>query len=200
MAIVYPRGWHSRGYLPHFDGVDEIQFVTCRLFDALPAEVVRGFKLRAALYGKRGGRKRYLAAVEKWLDRGMGQCFLAVPEVAEIAVQALVHYHEIKRYFLNRWVVMPNHVHFLVSINGQSLSQVLKDWKSYTAHAANRVLGRTGPFWQVDYFDRWIRDESHFVRCGEYIDNNPVAAGLCTRAEDWPYNSRVITERGRLVR
>jgi hypothetical protein len=76
-----------------------------------------------------------------------------------------------------------------IPLAGHSFSEILHSWKSYTSNAANRLLGRSGEFWYPDYFDRFIRDERHFLRAVEYIEMNPVAAGLCLRPEDWPYGS-----------
>jgi putative DNA methylase len=69
------------------------------------------------------------------------------------------------------------------------VSSLVHSWKSFTAHQANRLLTREGAFWQADYFDRFIRDEEHYRRVIEYIENNPVKAGLCARPEDWTYGS-----------
>jgi putative DNA methylase len=69
------------------------------------------------------------------------------------------------------------------------LSKILHSLKSYTAHRANQLLATTGRFWQVEYFDRFIRDYHHFSRARAYIENNPVKAGLCARPEDWSYSS-----------
>ncbi|MGO8789329.1 MAG: transposase [Terriglobia bacterium] len=85
---------------------------------------------------------------------------------------------------------MPNHVHALFTpMGGHGLSEILHSWKSYTSNEANRRLGRSGQFWFPEYYDRFIRDEGHFVDAVEYIEMNPVAAGLCLRPEDWPYGS-----------
>jgi len=51
------------------------------------------------------------------------------------------------------------------------------------------MLGRRGRFWQEDYRDRYIRDEEHFLGVRAYIEENPVKAGLCTRAAEWPFSS-----------
>ena len=61
--------------------------------------------------------------------------------------------------------------------------------KSYTAHEANKILGRSGQFWQPESFDRYIRNQKHFLSVIRYIENNPVKAGLCLRPEDWAYSS-----------
>src|SRR6185295_13409794 len=51
------------------------------------------------------------------------------------------------------------------------------------ANAANKELQRTGDFWQVEYYDRLIRDERELKACIEYVLNNPIAAKL----GDWPW-------------
>jgi REP element-mobilizing transposase RayT len=93
------------------------------------------------------------------------------------------------RYRLFSWVVMPNHIHSLMTRFEQyELSDILHSLKSFTSHEANKMLGRAGQFWIEDYFDRYIRNEEHFERTVKYIENNPVKAGLCRRAEDWPHS------------
>jgi REP element-mobilizing transposase RayT len=85
---------------------------------------------------------------------------------------------------------MPNHVHVLTAFRqGFRLADVVRDWKCFSAHRINRILGRRGPVWQRDYFDRFIRDEAHFERVRFYIENNPVSAGLIEDAASWPYGS-----------
>ena len=83
------------------------------------------------------------------------------------------------RYVQHAWVIMPNHVHVLTSINdGWEIDQMLHTWKSFTAHQIQKELGKSGVFWQEDYFDRLVRDAEHFDHCANYIRRNPVKAGL----------------------
>jgi len=69
------------------------------------------------------------------------------------------------------------------------LSGVLQSLKGYTARQANKILGRTGSFWQDENYDHWVRDEAEFARIVEYIDQNPVKAGLCGSPREWPWCS-----------
>ncbi len=102
---------------------------------------------------------------------------------------ALLAFDE-RRYGLLAWCVMPNHVHVLLEVRaGYPLESVVHTWKSYTAKAANRLLERTGPFWAREYFDRFMRDEAHLARTIEYIEANPVKAGLSRDLSDWPFSS-----------
>ena len=96
------------------------------------------------------------------------------------------------RYALIAWCVMPNHVHLLIETwVGHPLDRVVHSWKSYTAHAANRLLRRGGAFWAPEYFDRYMRDEAHFAATVAYVENNPVRAGLCGDAAHWLLSSAV---------
>ena len=85
---------------------------------------------------------------------------------------------------------MPNHVHGLVETQAEwPLSAIVQPWKSYTAHAANRILGRGGVFWFREYHDRFIRDERHLASAIEYVEQNPVKAGLVGSRELWRWGS-----------
>lgn len=85
---------------------------------------------------------------------------------------------------------MPTHVHVLASqLDGWPLAAVIHSWKSFTANRANQLLGRDGRFWARDYFDRAMRSEKQLERTHLYIEANPVTAGLCAVAEDWPWSS-----------
>ena len=86
---------------------------------------------------------------------------------------------------------MPNHVHLIVDLHeDRALDEVVHSWKSFTAKEANKMLGRSGPFWYREYYDRWIRDEAHYNRVAGYIAFNPVKAKLAGRAEDWRWSSK----------
>jgi len=127
--------------------------------------------------------------IERYLDQGHGQAFLKVGEVARMVQDSLLKFDGI-RYRLFAWVVMPNHVHTLMSrFDENELRNILHSIKSYTAHEANKILGRVGQFWIEDYFDRFMRNQRHFERTVRYIENNPVKAGLCREPGDWPYSS-----------
>jgi len=86
--------------------------------------------------------------------------------------------------------VMPNHVHVLIEpIGSHTTGDIVGSWKRFSARMANRQLGRSGAFWQDDYWDRFIRNEEHFFATIEYIDQNPVKAGLADRPRLWSWGS-----------
>ncbi len=85
---------------------------------------------------------------------------------------------------------MPNHLHCLLRPQENiELKDIMHSIKSYTGLKANRLLGRRGKFWQEDYFDRYIRNYEHFESAVDYINLNPVKAGLCEKPADWKFGS-----------
>ena len=197
-------GFHSRGALPHLKREGGSYFITFRLAGTLPAEVLQRFKIEReqlaahALAAKRPLTWReqeevfrwYCARVDAYLDEGRGDCFLRQPAIAELVSTALQFFLG-QRYDLPAWVVMPNHVHAVVHpLPGHTLSEIEHSWKSFTASKANALLRRTGQtFWQSECFDHLIRDDDDHARCRQYVVNNPVAARLCERPEDWRWSS-----------
>lgn len=162
------KGWHRRGYLPHYDGCELSQHVVLRLHDAVPPGAQDG---------------------DDVLDRHFGSTLLRVEGCACIVAEALLHM-DAERYFLQAWCIMPNHVHVLLATTKtHELGGVVRSWKAYSAARINKLLGRRGAVWARDYFDRYIRDEKHFETTKRYIEMNPVAAGLCDRPEDWRFGS-----------
>ena len=144
------KGWHSRGYLPHFDGGEETQMITIRLGDSLPAAVWERWKadLERQEPSEKMRKRKLWAATENYLDRGMGSCLLREPRIGSLVENSLLFFDG-ERYRLVAWVVMPNHVHAVVwPMPGHTLSDILHSWKSFTSKAANKLLGRTGGFWQ----------------------------------------------------
>lgn len=187
--VETPRGWHSRGYIPHFDGGEIAQTVTFRLADSLPRSVLERWTIELAHLEEKDIELERRLRIESYLDKGTGDAWLKSPEVASLVQNALL-YFDGQRYRLPAWVIMPNHIHvLLVPGPGRSLSSILHSWKSFTSNEANKLLGRAGEFWQEDYFDRYIRNAKHFADAIDYIENNPVKAGLCARKADWKFSS-----------
>jgi REP element-mobilizing transposase RayT len=109
--------------------------------------------------------------------------------VAKVVRDALL-FHDRKKYDMTAWVIMPNHIHFLVTPCADvEIREIAHSIKSYTAHKANQLLGREGQFWQHEPFDRYIRDFRHYVHVIRYIERNPVKARLCEKAGDWRFSS-----------
>ena|ERR1700687_367071 len=191
----------SRGYLPHWESDHAIYFVTFRLADSLPRELLTRLRQeRDALDRSRSAgfqpasqspadqnRARKLRAIlqkaEQCLDDGRGQCHMRDFRVAKIVADTIRHFNA-QRYQLRAWCVMPNHVHVIFSPIGEhTLEAILHAWKSYSAHEANKLLGRTGRFWQREYFDHLVRHEASLQKITQYVQENPQKAGL----QNWPW-------------
>ncbi len=198
-----PRGWHSRGYLPHFDGGHIVQAVTFRLADSLPKHLLDNWTMELAHLAEKDMELERRRRVEDYLDMGTGVAWLKVREIAHLVQNALLFFDG-ERYRLSAWVIMPNHVHALLRPRfGYTLSEILHSWKSYSSNQANKLLARKGEFWQEDYFDRYIRNAEHYQRVIDYIELNPVKAGLCPRKADWEFSSarwRAATHGGQDAR
>jgi REP element-mobilizing transposase RayT len=188
-------GWHSRGYLPHFDGIEIPQFITVHLADSIPKKVIKRWQeeLRSLKYEQE--RILLQRRIEKYLDQGYGEALLKNPSVANMVQNSLLKFDG-QRYRLFAWVVMPNHVHSLMTrFANYEMPDILHSLKSYTAHEANKMLHRSGQFWIEDYFDRYMRNQEHFHKTVQYIENNPVKAGLCEKPSDWPFSSAWFKKR-----
>jgi REP element-mobilizing transposase RayT len=192
MSSEEQKIWRDRGYLPHYDPGTITQFVTYRLADSLPIHVLEQYseELERDLITE----IEYHRRVDKYLDNGFGNSFLKQPEIAKIVEENLLHFNQI-RYDLHAWVVMPNHVHLLFTPQpNHTLSEIMHSMKSFTSHQANKALDRTGQFWSKEYFDRYIRGAEHFRNAVRYIEYNPVKAGLCRDATEWPFGSARFRE------
>jgi len=175
-VTVSNKGWYCRGYLPHFDGGEVVQFITFRLFDSVPENVIAQWKTELNWQDNTAADSteaiELRERIETYTDAGHGKCFLKDKRIAQLVEDALLCFDR-QRYELFEWCIMPNHVHLLCRMYPDwSLDKIVHSWKSFTAHRANGILNRTGPFWMLDYFDRYIRDHYHFLKTVEYIRNN----------------------------
>jgi REP element-mobilizing transposase RayT len=96
---------------------------------------------------------------------------------------------ELHQFQLHAYVIMPNHVHLLIT-PAVSVTRIMRGIKGISAREANRILSRGGKaFWQDESYDHWVRSEQEFGRIRTYIEMNPVSVGLAKKAEEWPWTS-----------
>lgn len=166
-----------------------MQFITFHLVDAVPCQVIDKWKIELEREKDEEAKKILHWRIEKFADQGYGACYLRNPEIAELVQNALLHFDK-QKYKLIAWVIMPNHVHLLLRpLENVELGAIIHSIKSFTAVKANRILNRTGKFWQEDYFDRFIRNFEHYEKTIHYIEMNPVKAELCDKPSDWKFSS-----------
>ncbi len=190
----------SEHYRPHWSQAGAIVFVTFRTRDSIPRSVVRTWEqekrewLRAegctdvddwrVAIGEldecrqRAFRQRFQRAREDFLDTCHGRCVLREPAIGKIVADTLLHFDG-KRYCMGDLVVMPNHVHLLVSFPDQaSMRNQFDSWLHYSAWQINKVLGESGSFWQEEPFDHLVRSNNQYDYLRRYIARNPCKAGI----------------------
>jgi type I restriction enzyme R subunit len=204
----------TRRRLPHWDQPGATYFITTCLLDSIPAQgLLELERLRQSLQRRPRPTgvalqewnnmqwKRLFARADNWLDRKPATRFLADERLAAEVVNSLKHFDG-ERYDLIAWAVMPSHLHWvfcpraawveslgLAADKRTPRQRIEQSINRYTAMVCNRLLGRTGGFWQRESYDHCVRDEDELERIVAYIHANPVRAGLVERAEDFLFSS-----------
>jgi REP element-mobilizing transposase RayT len=168
--------------LPHWDASGQPQFITFCLRESLPTHKI--FPPAQLSSGEA------FLAMDCLLDQARsGPTFLKQPAIAETVWNSLQCGKALGHYEIHSWVIMPNHVHLLLTPR-VSLARLLNSMKAASAKHANRLLGRTGQsFWQNESYDHLVRDDNEFRRSRHYIEGNPVKACLVARPEDFAWSS-----------
>jgi REP element-mobilizing transposase RayT len=113
-------------------------------------------------------------------------------EARSLILQHCLHDHGV-RYQLHAAVIMPDHVHLLLTpLRDQEgwpigLPAAMKALKGSSARSINRLAGRVGPVWQEESFDHALRSDESFSQKLEYIRQNPVRSGLVRKPEEYPW-------------
>lgn len=122
--------------------------------------------------------KYFNRKLNTYLDEGHGSCALSNPRCQQIVVQGWRHFDG-QRYELGDLVVMPNHVHLLVTpLPGYELEDILQSCKSHSAREINALCQRSGEFWQKHSYDHIVRNETEHTAYQRYIAENPIKARL----------------------
>lgn len=194
--------------LPHYQPEGAIFFITTRLKNSLPKSIVEKLRLEKIKaneelvkiseqkdYYQRWyeEQRRYFGKWDAALDNSpLSDNWLSNPRIAKI-VQDSLHYFNGQRYELDAYCIMPNHVHIVLQPLEKSenvfysLTSIMHSIKRFTAKEANKLLGRTGSFWQPETYDHIVRDDSELLRIILYVINNPVKAGLVDNWVDWDW-------------
>jgi REP element-mobilizing transposase RayT len=193
------RGRYTRGYLAHIEAGQQAQFVTWRLKDSLPGFLFAKWKAELQDLSDRERNRELHRRVEEQLDSGHGSRILSNSVAAKVVQDSLIFGHP-ERYRLSSWVIMPTHVHCLLTpCEGWTLSVIMKSLKGYTSREIGKKLNMPGKLWQEEPFDVLIRDQDHFYGTWKYIEWNPVKAKLCGDPKDWAYSSANTVAYERLM-
>jgi putative transposase len=188
--------------LPHWEQQEVCAFLTFRAADSLPQPVLESWVKERREWLMQHGINT--DAAENWrelleelpeaeravfhrcfttrlhdlLDAGHGECLLRRADLRAVVEDSLRHWHG-ERCLLAGWVIMPNHLHAIVQpFPGHSFMDLGESWKRYTAVAINRMLGRTGHFWQGEGWDHLLRHAGYLAKYRRYLRRNPVRARL----------------------
>ena len=224
---TYPQGFpmhesFRRRHLPHWHKPNACYFVTTCLAGSIPA---RGLlTVRTAADRVVGPRPSDPTALARWRRERDRQIFLRRefcldtapsvrwfdnPVLARIARDALT-FHAGSRYELHAYVVMPSHIHCVLSpsrawearLNAAAgapaspLATIMHSLKSFIAHECRKAIALRGPFWQSESYDRVVRSELEMERVVRYVEFNPVKARLCACPEAWEFSSAANRARG----
>ena len=128
----------------------------------------------------------YFITTKCWQGRSVFQ----IPENAEILIKALFHYRERGAYLLHEFVVMPDHLHLVLTPSAtMSLEKAKQFIKGGSSYQIRKAHNQKMEIWQVGFHDWTIHDANDWQTKVEYIHTNPVRAKLVQEPEDWPYSS-----------
>jgi putative transposase len=128
----------------------------------------------------------YFVTAKCWQGRSLFQ----VTEIAEILLSTLFHYRDSGAYLLHEFVIMPDHLHLMLTPNSEtSLEKAVQLIKGGSSHQIHKERGNKMEIWQEGFHDWTMRDPEDWKAKAGYIHMNPVKARLCERPGDWPYSS-----------
>ncbi|HCA80877.1 MAG TPA: hypothetical protein DEP53_14205 [Bacteroidetes bacterium] len=208
MFNVSEQRIYYRRHLPHYQPLDAEYHVVFRLAGSLPIEVVERLREEREAERKRiqttksenvrraDQRKldaAYFMNFDKLLDNPhSGPRWLTDKRVASLVAEA-IHYRDNKEYDLYAFTIMLNHDHVVFATVRRadcpthSVTQILQKLKWNTALKSNKILNRSGAFWQSESYDHVIRTDEELERTIWYVLNNPVKARLAGSWEQWPW-------------
>ncbi|GAB3581575.1 REP-associated tyrosine transposase [Hymenobacter daeguensis] len=204
--VMHPQTYYRRN-MPHIVPPGATLFITFRLAGSLPAAAVQQLQaeLEAALdtisqaipadeqpAAAHRARKAYFGQFDAQLDgSASGPDWLRQPAVAALVKRELDLLPELQINVLS-YCIMPNHVHVVLQLpEGPDVAfgKLMQRLKGRTAYAANKLLGRRGPFWQHESYDHLVRGTRELARINSYVVMNPVKAGLVENWEEWPFTA-----------
>jgi len=106
---------------------------------------------------------------------------------ARCVIKQMQSMHDSELLHSLAWVLMPDHLHWLVTVDSSGLSEVVRIFKGKTGFILNKHLTRQGAFWQRGFYDHAIRKEEEIRAAARYIVANPLRAGLVEQISDYPH-------------
>ena len=117
---------------------------------------------------------------------------LILPAVYSAIEECLKKSESMYGWETGKFVVMPDHIHFFCRPKEESvsLSVFVGRFKSWTQKAA-KESGCCARLWHKEFFDHILRNRESYSKKWEYVQMNPVRAGLCRKPEEWKYQGEI---------
>ena len=112
-----------------------------------------------------------------------------VEKIASLFIEVLMNYRTEKKYLLHEFVVMPDHLHLIITPTQITLERALQLIKGGFSFRLNKNLKVKKDVWQPSFLDRRIRDSLEYQKFKDYIWQNPVKQFLAKTPEQYPYSS-----------
>lgn len=179
----------ARRRLPHWRQIGVAYFITFRLADSVPQPLLRQWRDERTIWllwhplpwhtdEQHEYEERFIERMQEWLDAGMGACHMRRSDVRSQVELCLLQFDG-KRYDIDAFVLMPNHVHAVIKpALGYDLSTLLQGIKGVSAKRCNKLLEHKSTFWMDESYDHIVRDVKELAVFRNYIAGNPVKAGL----------------------
>jgi putative transposase len=111
-------------------------------------------------------------------------------ETADLLVTAITRYRDAGEFLLHEFVIMPNHIHLLLSVDDDhAIGRAVQMIKGGFSHAMGRAGLKLKAVWQPSYYEHRVRDIAEYERMRAYIHDNPVRRGLVEAPAEYPYSS-----------
>jgi REP-associated tyrosine transposase len=128
----------------------------------------------------------YFVTTKAWQNISVFQ----VKEVSDIVVAKLLEYREKKNYLLHEFVLMPNHLHVLLTpVDSVTLEKVMQLIKGGSSHEIHKVRGGHMQIWQSGFHESRVKDSTDYKTKADYIRFNPVTAKLVQEPAEWLHSS-----------
>ena len=186
--------------LPHIQIEGATYFLTFRLANSMPIEALDRLAEEKRLISKLPENQKasahfaWFTKYDDYLDMAFhGNLYLKNEHIADMVAES-IQFRDGKAYDLIAYCIMPNHGHLICMPLKKSvetyfgLTEILHSLKRHTAREANKILQRTGTFWQDESYDHFIRDDAELEKIVNYVLYNPVKATLVKEQTDWKWS------------
>jgi putative transposase len=126
----------------------------------------------------------------------MGRALLQSERNATLFIDVLRSYVTARKFRVHDFVVMPNHVHLLITVDDEmAIEKAVQLIKGGFSYRLKKEFGYVGEVWPRGFSDVRIEDRESFLQHREYIAQNPVKSGLVDSPEQYPYGFTFLAKR-----